>query len=223
MRVWRGGQPVSAAAASNPNNPAMPLSVDPSLYNGSNFSSPSPARSTPSGSPGPSPRHTHHRLSIARTPSSSPQLAAADTATPLSKSSASATLSPRLPVPLLSRLLRPRTFAQRALTLALCTVGIYVCFLSYAVLQERMSVNAAHQLSFQLTEHAADCTCLVDLTAAGGCVVLCCVAFSYKRRYGEQQEQFQHASAAAAPVTPHSLLVPHCMVKCGMSDEPLSG
>ena len=52
-------------------------------------------------------------------------------------------------------LLRPRTFVQRAVTLAICTGGIYVCFLSYAVLQERI----------------------------------------YKKRYGKEQEEFQHASA----------------------------
>lgn len=114
----------------------MPLSVDPALFSGPSSSLPSPARITPSGSPGPSPRHTHYRLSIAKTPASSPQVGPAE-ALPSRPS-----LSPHPRAPLLSRLQRPRTFAERAVTLALCTVGIYVCFISYAVLQERMSAHS---------------------------------------------------------------------------------
>ena len=126
----------------------MPLSIDPSLHSSSHSVSPSPARVTPSGSPGPSPRHTHYRLSIAKTPAASSQQHYPDLSFPPSASSSAASspsLSPHPPAPLLSRLLRPRTFVQRAVTLAACIVGIYACFLTYAVLQERMSVTALRQ------------------------------------------------------------------------------
>jgi hypothetical protein len=40
---------------------------------------------------------------------------------------------------LMRPLLQPRTFLQKCATLALCVIGIYVCFISYGLLQERMS------------------------------------------------------------------------------------
>ena len=46
--------------------------------------------------------------------------------------------------PLTTALVKPRTFFQKCFTLSLCVVGIYVFFISYAVLQERMSAEAQH-------------------------------------------------------------------------------
>ena len=70
-------------------------------------------------------------------PHRSPSLA------PLSHSSMSpppskASRSLLLPLPLPQSLVKPKTFFQKCATLSLCVIGIYVFFISYAVLQERI-------------------------------------------------------------------------------------
>ena len=84
---------------------------------------------------------------------------------------------------LLRPLLQPRTFLQKCATLALCVIGIYVCFISYGLLQERMS--AAQR------QPAACAACCSRLTA---CHCLRLLGVSYKQQYGPEQEKFNHAS-----------------------------
>ena len=111
--------------SAKPSKPSLDAASNGSTSKGlhSRTGSPQPPLASPSTSPSASP--------------STPPLHLTDA---LSTSSSAATNGAFPPLaPLTHALVKPRTFLQKCLTLSLCVVGVYVFFISYAVLQERMS------------------------------------------------------------------------------------